>query len=404
MIGQAHSRSAHDERATSLDTDVRPNTPLAGRLPIIPNWSAIERQAQRFADPIESLRYLRQATGSPAARRSLKIQILPVAVAVAILCLRSDAIPRPSPAKTPPTDPVPQPILTAKPTSKPSKVWPVEQNSNYDLYSNGLRVENTFAVSNLPRSYRSIARGSGQTGPLRTQPAGIVFHTTESDVIAFEPQQTPGLQRIGKELLQFVRAKRAYHFVIDRFGRVYRIVVESDAANHAGPSAWADSQWSYVELNSSFLGVAFEARMQDDPSILTEGQIRSGRALTEMLRAKYNVPAEDCVVHAQISVNPSNWRIGLHADWGFGFPFREIGLPDNYRIPNPNIYLFGFEYDSVYTSVTGPDLWNGLVEADQRLREAAAGRRLTQDEYRRVLQQKYRQAESFVYTYPGEEN
>jgi hypothetical protein len=38
------------------------------------------------------------------------------------------------------------------------------------------------------------------------------------------------------------------------------------------------------------------------------------------------------VVHAQVSINPGNRRIGWHTDWGAGFPFREIGLPDNYQI------------------------------------------------------------------------
>jgi N-acetyl-anhydromuramyl-L-alanine amidase AmpD len=44
------------------------------------------------------------------------------------------------------------------------------------------------------------------------------------------------LKRIGESLLAYVRRKQAYNFVIDRFGRVYRVVPESDAANHAGNS------------------------------------------------------------------------------------------------------------------------------------------------------------------------
>ena len=34
-----------------------------------------------------------------------------------------------------------------------------------------------------------------------------------------------------------------YNFLIDRFGRVYRVVQESDAANHAGNSIWAEPSW-----------------------------------------------------------------------------------------------------------------------------------------------------------------
>ena len=311
---------------------------------------------------------------------------------------RSDAVVRRAavPAK-------PAPALVPAPAVP--NIWPVEHTSEYDLYSNGLRIENRLAISNEPRSYRLIARESGVHGPFRTQPAGIVFHTSESDQAPFEREQKHNLKRIGQELLLYVRHHRAYHFVIDRFGRVNRIVVESDGANHAGHSIWADSKWLYLHLNDSFLSVAFEARMQADQAIITEAQLRSAKALTEMLRAKYNLPAENCVVHAQVSINPGSRRIGWHTDWGAGFPFREMGLPNNYQIPNPSLYLFGFEYDQAYTAVTGPDLWKGLEAADERVREAAAERGVTQAAYRNILQQRFRDALSAVQQKDaGEEN
>jgi hypothetical protein len=124
-----------------------------------------------------------------------------------------------------------------------------------------------------------------------------------------------------------------------------------------------------------------------------------------MLRAKYNLPAENCVVHAQVSINPGNRRIGWHTDWGAGFPFREIGLPDNYQIPNQSIYVFGFEYDPAYTAVTGPDLWKGLEAADVRIREAAAERGVSPAAYRKILQERFRVALSAVQQKnAGEEN
>jgi hypothetical protein len=347
------------------------------------NAPAIERGAQRFDDPIERLRYLRQATAS--AEHSWRTRWITCSVlALSVLTLRSDAIARKSfTFRTPPA------VAIRIDSGSPS-VWPVEQTNEYDLYSNGLRIENRLAVSNEARSYRLVARDTGAVGPLRSQPAGIVFHTSESDQAPFEFEQKKALKRIGHELLLYVRNKRAYHFLIDRFGRVHRIVVESDAANHAGHSVWSDSQWSYVNLNDSFLGVAFEASMRSEDSPITEAQVRAARALTEMLRDKYKLPAENCVVHAQVSVNPSNRRIGWHTDWGSGFPFQQIGLPDNYQIPNPSIYLFGFEYDPAYLSATGPAMWKGLTAGEERVREAAAGRGVTPDQYRRVLQQRFR--------------
>ena len=43
--------------------------------------------------------------------------------------------------------------------------------------------------------------------------------------------------------------------MIDRFGRVFRIVHESDIANHAGLSVWGDERGAYVNLNASFLEI-----------------------------------------------------------------------------------------------------------------------------------------------------
>ena len=210
--------------------------------------------------------------------------------------------------------------------------WRIEWSRDYEVYSNGLRIENQLAVANEPRwPYQLLERGEDwvrqgdQSQPdagkrssvlLRTQPAGIVFHTTESDQAPFEATQQHNLHRIGLETLLYVRNKRAYHFVIDRFGGVHRIVVESDAANHAGNSVWADSRWLYLELNQSFLGVSFEASMQTGESPINEAQVHAAKVLTEMLRSKYNIAAENCVTHAQVSVNPDKRRIGWHSDWG----------------------------------------------------------------------------------------
>ena len=366
---------------------------MAGQVPTFSNAEAIERRARGFADPIERLKFLRREAAHTGRRRGWKSWSACCAFALVLVTLRSDATNR----ELPPSPP--HPMATLAPVHQVQQVyqaagspnvWPVEQTSDYDLYSNGLRIENRLAVSNEPRSYRLLDRDSGTPGPIRTEPAGIVFHTSESDQEPFELEHKKALKRIGQELLLFVRNKRAYHFMIDRFGRVNRIVAESDAANHAGHSVWADSKWVYVDLNRSFIGVAFEASMQTDRAIITDAQLRSAMALTEMLRAKYNLPAENCVVHAQVSVNPGNERIGWHTDWGTGFPFRQIGLPDNYQIPNPSLYLFGFDYDPVYTKATGPDLWSGLEIAEERVREAAAERGITVSEYRKILQRKYR--------------
>lgn len=346
----------------------------------------IERLAARVANPIERLQFLRRATDA-AGRADAGLRWGRAAgflLLAAVVSLRSDA------------NVHHQFELGAAPpswngASLVPNVWIVDENRDFETYSNGLRIENRLAVANQPRSYSLIAREENTPdGPARAQPAGIVFHATESAQAPFEAGQRRRLQRIGKELLLYVRGKRAYHFVIDRFGRVNRIVVESDAANHAGNSVWADARWVYMDLNASFLGVAFEASTASDEPSLNEAQVHAARVLTEMLRSKYNFPAENCVTHAQVSVNPENMHIGWHADWGRNFPFREVGLPDNYAQPPSSMWLFGFEYDAVYRAVTGPPLWKGLETAEERIRQAAMEHGLTAGEYRALLRTRYR--------------
>src|SRR4051812_35879052 len=93
----------------------------------------IERKAQAIADPIQRLRYIRQATAVRRARFSRR-QVAWIAVAAAVLPARSDVRHRgEAPARR-----------TAGPGARAAaapNVWPVEQTPDYDLYSNGLRIE-----------------------------------------------------------------------------------------------------------------------------------------------------------------------------------------------------------------------------------------------------------------------
>jgi hypothetical protein len=220
----------------------------------------------------------------------------------------------------------------------------VEHSETSEVYSNGLRIDTSATVANRPR-------------PNGT--AGIVFHSTESELAPFEAEHNDDLKRIGESLLDYIRRRRSYHFLIDRFGRVYRVVAEADAANHAGHSVWADGPTRYENLNDSFLGIAFEGR----GAAMTEPQLHAGAMLIEMLRHRYGIPARNCVTHAQVSVNPSNRRVGYHVDWASGFPFADLGLPDNYAIPLPAIWAFGYRADAAYLAVAGPTLRASVYSA-----------------------------------------
>jgi len=284
-------------------------------------------------------------------------------------------------------EPSPEIALKSTAAAAPAEVWMAEQQPEHELYSNGLRIERQFETAHEPRQYEVYARGQEERGAVevRSAPAGIVFHSTESATAEFRADQATRLKLLGKYLLQYVRNERAYHYVIDRFGRVWRIVRESDAANHAGRSVWADDRWTYINLNNSFLGVSLEGRSADpsgEKEPITRGQLHALRLLTEMLRSRYGIPAGNCVTHAQVSVNPSNREAGYHNDWATGFPFAALGLPDNYQAPMPSLWLFGFTWGPSLVNLTGEPFWKGLVLGQDRLRQSAAVRGMTVEEYR----------------------
>jgi len=270
----------------------------------------------------------------------------------------------------------------------------VEGSPRSDLYSNGLRVENEFLAATAPRKYLAFARSRprGLNGEWQTRPAGIVFHTTESHIAPFEEDQNRELRRDGEGLLEYVSRRRSYHFVIDRFGRVFRIVKESDYANHAGNSVWADEAWIYVNLNQSFFGVAFEAKtnVEGEDIPVNAAQIHAARILVEMLRARYAIRAENCVAHGQVSVNPANGRAGYHVDWVSNLPFADLGLSNNYKRPLASVELFGFEPDAALLDAGA--LAESIEQSQAKLRAEAAKRSLTPARYRATLQAEYREA------------
>jgi N-acetylmuramoyl-L-alanine amidase len=241
---------------------------------------------------------------------------------------------------------------------------------------------------------------------LQTRPAGIVFHTTESDLVPFDPSQNANLKRLAHDIVTYVRRHKAYHYLVDRFGRVHRVVEESSIANHAGHSIWGDADHLYVNLNNSFFGVAFEAqtRPQDGTETINQAQMHAGRVLTDMLRSKYGIAAEDCITHSQVSVNPDNFRIGAHTDWATRFPYAEMGLPDNYAIPVPSITGFGFSYDNSFVNASEARLWKGLLIAQEELRQAAKAQGVTLISYRAALHRRYKEIIEAWKTPPKQES
>ena len=350
--------------------------------------------AARIDDPVRRLRFLKMAKPEvqdlPRRRFAIRFRLLTIpALAVAV----GGAVFVRVPARPPQPLPVARaasPALVLTPTSE---VWEVEATATSETYSNGLWIDDRYAVPNHPRGYLAFPASSGNAPAVRrSDPAGIVFHTTESSQAAFSPEDNGTLRRIGESLLDYVRRKCAYHFVIDRFGRVHRVVRESDAANHAGFSVWADERWLYVNLNESFLGVSFEART--DPrggAAVSPAQVRAGAMLVEMLRSRYRIPAANCVTHAQVSINPSNMRAGYHTDWAFGFPFEQVGLPDNYARDLPSLWAFGFQYGSGPPDKAESGVYAGAARTEARIADRASAAGLSLAAYRNSLRKAFRE-------------
>lgn len=365
----------------------------------------LEREAGSIHDPVERLRFLRQEKVQKAAVKPSALYLRrewQIGGAIALLALFALVRWWPSPKPAAPVAaaaavaPVERAATKATlPDALPAeKIWLVETANGIETYSNGLRIETRYTTTNKPRSYVVYDRANkyAPSATPRDRVIGIVFHTTESRLVNFDPKDNAELRRHSKGTIGYVAEVHAYHYVLDRFGRAYRVIREADAAYHAGASIWADDDFAYLDLNHPFLGVSFETQSSkgDELPNVTAGQLTTARLLVDMLRQKYEILARNCVTHAQVSINPSAMLVGYHTDWAGNFPFEEMGLPDNYEIPLPSQTLFGFGYDPVFLQSTGSRMWKGLLAADDLIREQAMQAKVSAAQYKTRLQQEFK--------------
>lgn len=268
------------------------------------------------------------------------------------------------------------------------QVWMVESLQESERYSNGLRIVTTNQTTNRPRKFQLYDRNLEKpVTDFTDKPIGILYHSTESDLVDFVPTNTNSIQAISQDTLKFIQANKSYNYLIDRFGQVYRIVQDDDVAYHAGRSVWADEKGIIIELNESFIGVSFETRSGDaKQNQLTEAQIISGRLLTGMLRSRYNIADANCVTHGLASVNPDNGVIAYHYDWLKGFPFKAMGLTDKYELPLPSIAELGFIYDAGTLKILGGlTAVPGLSKAAADFKQRAESENVSPDDLRSIL-------------------
>ena len=312
----------------------------------------------------------------------------------------------------------PPPVVIAETEVAPyltQPIWLVEKTSGSELYSNRLQIFTRYAVANIPRSYRPFFRHLNrlpENAINSDRIAGILFHTSESDLVPFRPEMNISIKQKSKRLIKYLQRRKSYNYIIDRYGRVYRLVQEGHAAFHAGNSIWADNEEFYLNLNHAFIGICFEGRdfeevlsqnyvdswnpqamaprlRPNEISSLTEAQLRSGKELTDWLRVKYNISQHNCVPHALVSVNPEKKLIGYHLDLSRGFPFAKFSLSNKYNEPLPSIVDFGFFYDEYFEKIFGGEIWPGIRVSEAILQRRCKRANISLSQYRINLNKKY---------------
>lgn len=272
------------------------------------------------------------------------------------------------------------------------KVWLVERTNEHERYSNGCRILTKYETENHPRGYYTIPRGAETDGEVeRHDVVGIVYHTSESDIVPFISDNNDSIQRRSMGLLDWIRQKKSYNYLIDRYGEVYRVVRDDQAAHHAGNSIWADSKYNYIGLNESFIGICFESTVSAGTlqETLTEAQISAGRTLTNVLRSKYSIDDANCTTHGLVSVNPDKMLIAFHHDWVRNFPFEAMGLSDKYKVQPPNMSDYGFVYDEEILEKLGRTLWPGAIAAEEAFNKYAEKLHVNPEVLRRRLRDRY---------------
>src|SRR5215813_2307999 len=295
----------------------------------------------------------------------------------------------------------PAPASSAMPSEtvvvSKEKVWLFGKEGEYEKWSNGCNISTKYETENHPRAYFAIPRGSGTDGnqfsEKSDQIVGILYHTPENYMYPFIPDNSKAIQQGSLGLIGLVRRDKKYNYLINRIGDIYRIVRDDQAAYHAGNSLWADAKNYYVILNESFIGVCFESKYDGATSleqILTEPQINSGRRLTEVLRAKYNIDDANCTTHGLTAVAPAEMLIARHHDWVHFFPFEAMGLSNKYKVQPPTMTDYGFTYnDEILAKKLGGKLWEGAQMAVEEFNRRAARAHINPDNLRLKLRDRY---------------
>ena len=94
------------------------------------------------------------------------------------------------------------------------RVWLAEQGDGFEFYSNGAKVLTEFETKGKVRSFyrfdlEALSSASSVVDAL-SNPVGIVYHVSESDLLPFADKYNSSLQNHSRALLEYARAHHLY--------------------------------------------------------------------------------------------------------------------------------------------------------------------------------------------------
>ena len=125
----------------------------------------------------------------------------------------------------------------------PASIWLVEKGEASEQYSNGLRIDTTFAVAGRAPALPGLRGGPRNVAETFDKPGRASSSTPRRATSGPSTRAyNENLRDSSHDLLRYLKSNRVYNYLIDRFGRVYRVVDEETKANHAGHSVWTDER------------------------------------------------------------------------------------------------------------------------------------------------------------------
>lgn len=119
------------------------------------------------------------------------------------------------------------------------------------------------------------------------------------------------LYDVEKVIQEHQKYKTSNHYLIDRDGSIYRLVLDKDVAYQAGTGIMPDGSRKNI-INSFSLGIELIYTKTESPN---EAQYQSLAKLVNYLKQQYNIPSENILANNQI--NPGRKDDPWNFDWEY---------------------------------------------------------------------------------------